>query len=361
MKNTTPQLLAFATASALAFLSGVTSSSAQTVATVPAGAVTVTIAAGTGTVFTQTPFSAPLLTSVGVTGQANGRVTAVGTNTITNSAAGWTASALATLGSPYFINFTSGANAGRMFQITANTATQLTVNPQSLDLTTLGFVVGASGDSYEIVQGDTLLGILGTTANGVVGGTSTQFTGNTTDQVLVTDPSNAITQSYYFDTSFSQWRRPGSGANQGNLVISPKSGLNYFRIANTSTTFQFLGGVPSTSSKHQIPTIGTTIVSNYFPTDTTLAGLNIDNIPGWRKANISGVTIANSDRVVLKVSGIYQSYYFDATSGINQWRRSGSGASQNTVVVPVGSAIRFVRTGSAGTSTWDTALPYALN
>jgi len=359
VKNITPQLLAFASASALAFLSGVTSSSAQTVATVPAGAVTVTIAAGTGTVFTQTPFSAPLLTTVGVAGQANGRITAVGASTITNSAAGWTDSALATLGNPYFINFRSGANAGRMFQITANTATQLTVNPQSLDLTTLGFVVGASGDSYEIVQGDTILGILGTTANGVVGGTSTQFNAGTVDRVLVTDPASGSTFSYYFDTSVSQWRRAGSGVNQGNLVVSPKSGLNYFRIANTAITLQFLGNAPSTASKHQIPTIGTTIVSNYFPTDTTLAGLNIDNIVGWRKANESGVTVATSDKVVLRVSGIYYSYWFDAS--LTQWRRAGSSLNQSGVSVPTGAAIRFVRSGSSGTSTWDTIRPYALN
>jgi len=329
------------------------------VATVPEGYVTVTIAAGTGTVYTQTPFSAPLLTATGIAGQANGRITAVGTNTITNSAAAWTASALATLGNPYFINFTSGTNAGRMFQITANTATQLTVNPQSLDLTTLGFVTGASGNTYEIVQGDTLLGILGTTANGVVGGTSTQFNAGTIDKVLVTDPSNGATLNYYFDTSVSQWRRAGSGVNQGNLVVSPKSGLNYFRIAATATTLQFLGKVPSTSSKHQIPTIGTTIVSNYFPTDTTLTNLNIHNISGWRKVNESGVTIATSDRVVLKVSGVYISYFFDAS--LNQWRRAGSGLDQSGASVPTGAAIRFVRLGSSGTSTWDTTLPYALN
>lgn len=329
--------------------------------TVPEGYVTVTIAAGTGTTYTLTPFSAPLLTANGISGQANGRITAVGTNTITNSAAGWTDAALAAAGNPYFINFTSGANAGRMFQITANTATQLTVNPQGLDLTAQSFVVGGSGDTYEIVQGDTLLGLLGTPATtGVLGGTLAQFNSNTIDKIAVNEPISGVAFSYYFDTSASQWRRFGTSANQGNLVISPKSGLLYSRIAASPLTLTLLGKVPASTSVCQVPSAGTALMAQYFPTDTTLNGLNVQSIPSWKIANANGVTIASSDRVIVKNGTTLFSYYYDASS--SQWRRFGTGADQGSVVIFAGSSVRLLRSGSAGVShTWTRTLPYVLN
>lgn len=356
MKTLLPAL-----ATALSLIGGAANSLAQTASTVPVGVMTVTIAGSpNGTAYAQTPFSLPLLTAEGITGQSKGRLTAVTSNTLSNSNAGWTAAALATVGSPYFVNITSGTNAGRMFQITSNTATQITVNSQGMDLTTLGLTVGTEGDTYEIVQGNTLLGVLGTPEDGVVGGTSAQFQANTIDKVLVTDPSNGTTFSYYFDTTAQQWRRIGSIVNQGNLIISPKAGLNYSRISQEAIEIQFTGQVPSTASVHQVAALGTTLLSNYFPTDTTLFDSGIHSMPGWRSANAEGVTVANSDRVVLKVGATYFSYYFDA--GVAQWRRIGSVVNQNTVAIPAGGAVRFVRTGAAGqTSQWTRPLPYSLN
>lgn len=345
----------------LAFLASMGGAYAESVATVPFGVMTVTIAGSpNGSAYAQTPFSIPLLTAEGITGQSSGRLTGVTGNTLSNSNAGWIASALATTGSPYFVNITSGTNAGRMFQITGNTATQLTVNPQGQDLSTLGIAAGANGDTYQIVQGNTLLGILGTPEDGVVGGTSEQFQSNTIDKILVTDPSNGTTFSYYYDSVAQQWRRIGSVVNQGFLVISPKAGLNYSRISMEAIEIQFTGEVPSIASIHQIPALGTTLFSNYFPTDTTLFNSGIHAIAGWKSANVGGVTVDNSDRVVLKVGATFFSYYFDAA--VTQWRRIGSVANQNSVVIPAGGAVQFVRTGVAGqTSKWARSLPYSLN
>lgn len=333
---------------------------AQNATTTPVGAMTIAIAPGTGTVYAQTTFSLPLLETGNATGQMAGRITGVTTNTISNADAGWVSSALIVAGSPYYINFTSGANEGRMFQITANTATTLTVNVQGLDLSTLSFVTGASGDTYEIVRGNTLLGVLGTPADGVIGGTASQVSASQADKVTINDPSSGAALTYYFDTTSNFWKRSGSALNQGNLVISPKSAIHYFRISTTPFSLTFTGSVPATVCKHQIPTNGSTFTANYYPVDTTLGVLGIENIADWRKANVNGVTPTTSDKVVLKVGTTYLSYYYDAA--LSQWRRSGSSLNQASVAIPAGGGIRFIRSGAGGQySTWSRAKPASYN
>lgn len=195
------------------------------------------------------------------------------------------------------MNILSGPAAGRLFQITANTDTQLTLNALGLDLSTLGIATGANGDTYgEIVLGHTLLGIAGTPAGGVVGGTAAQMNASQTDKILIND-STGSARFYYYDTGVSQWRTIGSAANQGNLVISPKAGLVYYRIAGPPLEYLFYGKVPQEDSQRQIPPTGTTIVAPYFPQDVTLASLGLHLLSGWRKLGDPGVVLNSTDRV----------------------------------------------------------------
>ncbi len=358
MKRLTPLLLAI---SALIFSQAANAQPVEA-KTVPVGVMTVTIAGSpNGTSYSQTPIAIPLREPVAISGSVAGKIAAVGSNTISITNASWTPSALAQLGAPFFVNITGGVNEGRTFQITANTADQLTVNSQGLDLGQLNFVVGAQGDTFEIVAGDTLLGILGNPTNdGIIGGTQTQFSANQTDRVLVNDPSNNGAFTYYFNTDFGQWRRLGNSNNQGNLVISPKSGLVFSRISTSPLELTFTGAVPATDSTHQVPTLGTTILSTYFPVDVTLAQLGLENSPTWRKNGASGITLTNCDRVLVKVGVNTFSYYFDFN--LSQWRRAGSSNNQGPIVITAGSSVRVLRAGAAGqTDTWNFAIPYTLN
>jgi uncharacterized protein (TIGR02597 family) len=332
------------------------SAQGATVSTVPQGYVTISIAPSlNGTAFTITPFFPPLHPTTSITGQNAGVITGVGASTITNSNGGWTASALSGVSEPYFVKINSGTAVGRIFQITANTSTQLTVNTQGLDLT----ASIANGDQYEIVPGDTLSGVLGTPADGIVGGTSAQFNANQTDKVLVNDAAG-VARFYYYDTSVSQWRRLGSATNQNNLLISPKAGMLFYRISTAPLSLTFLGKVPNTNSQRQIPTTGTTILAPYYPVDITLGNLGIHSMPLWRKLGDAGVTLNDTDRVIIKnfSTGAIQSYYYDGTA----WKRVGSGSNQNNIVVQAGSAIYCTRFGTAGQSdTWTQSIPYDLN
>ncbi len=358
-----PSFLALAAAFSALLTSGLHAQNITTAnaTTIPVGVVTVTIAAGTGSIYTQTAFSAPMLQAGNLTGQVVGRVTGVTNNTLSNGNAGWANSTMAVPGSPYFIHLTSGNASGRMFQISANNQTTLTVtNTQGVNLTSLGIIANSTGDSYEIVEGDTLLGILGTSANGIIGGNFTQFNASTIDKVAVNDPNTGAVFSCYYDTSVSQWRRFGSKMSQSNLVVSPRSGIHYSRIGNTSINLTCLGTVPAEIYQQQTARAGTIILASFFPVHTTLGSLGIENIPNWKRANQNGETVENSDRVILKSGSVFFSYYYD--HALSQWRRFGSVANQGNVAVTVGSAPRLVRSGAVGFyDTWTRAIPYSLN
>lgn len=325
---------------------------AEESASVPEGYVKVAIQGSpNGTAYALTQFFAPLHRVPLQAGRNAGGLSGVTTNTLSDSSAGWSAGALATTGSPYFVNLTSGVAEGRSFQITANTETHLTVNTQGLSLTTLGVT---AGDTYEIVPGHTLLGIAGTPASGVIGGTSAQLNASQIDKILINDPTGSA-RFYYYDTVASQWRTVGSAANQGNLVISPKMGLVYYRISSAPLEYIFHGKVPHTDSQRQIPATGTAIVAPYFPQDATLASLGLHLVPGWRKLGDPGVALNSTDRVSFKVSGAVFSFYHDGTA----WKRAGSVSSQNSQILPTGNSVILTRFGTAGqTHTWAQPLPY---
>lgn len=333
----------------------VPSARAEESASVPEGFVKVSIQASpNGSAYSLTQFFAPLRRPVTPIGRDAGNLSAVGTNTLSDGSGGWAAGALAAAGAPYFVNITSGAAEGVLFAIAANTETQLTVNTQGQSLSALG---AAPGDSYEIVPGHTLLGIAGTPASGVIGGTLAQFNASQTDKILVNDASGSA-RFYYFDTGASQWRTVGSLANQGNLVISPKAGLVYYRISSAPLEYVFHGEVPHTRSIRPVPATGTTIVAPYFPQDLTLAGLGLHLLPGWRKLGDPGVVLNSTDRVSFKVSGAVLSFYHDGSS----WKRAGSASNQNGQILPTGHSVILTRFGTVGqTQLWTQPLPYTLD
>lgn len=338
------------------------SAHAQTsVVTVPVGFVDVDIAgSANGTAHAVTPFSAPLLNNPTITGQSLGKITGVTSTSLSNTAGGWVTDELAAVGSPNYIKINTGSAAGRMFLITANTNNSLTVDSQGLDLTTLGIAAGSSGDNYEIVQGETLLTLLGTAVDGIIGGTSTQFNAGQTDKVIVNDVSG-VSRTYYYDAS-GKWMRPGSPSNQGTLAISPQAGLVYYRISTTPIAFTFTGKVPTTDSLRQVPSSGTTIMASFFPVDSNIGTLNLNAVQNWRKLGDAGVILNTTDRVIVKdVAGVIRSYYYDATSGVNFWKRAGSPSNQNIVPVNAGSAVYCTRFGASGSSqTWTYNIPYSL-
>ena len=169
---------------------------AQTTYTVPVGALSVTINAGSVAAPTNTSFAIPLLDTPLATGAGVARISSLTSTTITATGAGWTAGALATAAFPYAFRITSGAAIGSTFTITANTIDTLTTT--GVDFTTLGLVTGASGDSFRLIPVDTLSTLFGSTT--LLGGTTA------TDADIVT-LSSSSQLSYYYNSSLGRWVR----------------------------------------------------------------------------------------------------------------------------------------------------------
>jgi hypothetical protein len=327
---------------ALLSLPALTAVQAQqtTVPTDPVGFVT-TVIKGTTTPgsFAVTPISPVLLAASDIDGSAVGRLSAVTSTTLTLEGAGWTPNQLSS--SHSYVLLKSGTLEGLILQITSNTDSVATVNTLGADLTALG---AEAGDSIQLIQGDTILSMFGTPDDGVVGGTQANFTAGLTDRVLTRDAAG-VTRTFYYSTEFNQWRRVGSGINQGNTPISPLAGVFYYRIGTTPISQVTTGNVPVTAVKFLVPPTGLTYLSRYFPTEGTISNYGFQNLEGWKSTNQPGITVAAADKVVTTdANGVLRQFYWNGS----QWLRAGSGVNQGNTPVAVGGAVYISRTGDAG-------------
>ena len=330
---------------------------AQTVATDPVGFVTITIGGGNPKT---TPISIPLLDTANIDGQAVGQITGLSANTITNSNAGWAINGLSAATNPHLIQITSGNAAGRMFLIATNpnTATSLTINATDIlqgSLTDLGVAVG---DSYKIVPCDTLNTLFGTNPTAappaglaVRGGTSTTNSDNV--NVIV----NGGVRTYFYRTNGTPgWVATTFGnPASGNTPLPPYAGLQYIRRTNSPISFTATGSVPTLLRRVMVKNSGQTLLSQYWPANSTVAGLNLQSIPGW----VSNANPANADKaVIVSTNGAEATYFYDGAN----WKQQAFGNPvRNTNTVALGSAIRIIKIGSAGGySTYSNAVPYNL-
>jgi hypothetical protein len=319
------------------------SATANTTATTdPVGFVTTNITASSnGIAYAVSPISPVLLAFSDTSGILSGSITAVGSNTISVDTAGWTSNELSA--NSVYVLFKSGSLEGLILRVTSNTESTATLDTLSADLVTLG---GAVGDTFQLVQGDTLLSMFGTNSDGVTGGNATQFSASQTDRVAIRDTSGVV-RSYYFNTDFNQWRRAGTSADQGSVPISPLSGVFYSRIGQTPLSHVTTGSVPVSSVKYLVPTSGVTFFSRFFPVNGTINDYGFQNLPGWTQADRVNTTDSN---------GVVRSYSWNGT----EWRRAGTSANQNSTVVPIGGAVSVSRSGSGPAQLLSVAVPYNL-
>ena len=341
------------------------SHSQETATTDPVGFVTVGIAAGTGSSKKNTLFSLPLLETETIAGQVAGTITGVTASTISNSNAGWTAGALSQPATPYLIQITSGAAEGRMFLIAssantagavsgaANTATQVTVSSldtAQVDLTTLGIVTGT--DTYKIYACDTLSSFFGTPATtGVLGGTSS----SNSDSIVIV--SNGSSATYFYNTGVTpnRWSRVGLGSpDASNVPLLPYYGVQYSRLGNTALSFVITGGVPTVDRQVAIKKSGPTLLAQYWPADSTLGTIGLQNLAGWQ----AGSSASTADTVVLTSAGAASTYFWNGTN----WKRVALGSpNADTTPIPIGTTISINKKGStAGFSTLTQVTPYTL-
>ena len=334
--------------SAAGLTSAVGSSTAVT--TLPSGVKQIVLQNGTTNWFSLPLTGQPIFT---------GMVSAVTSNTISvNSGSNTLASSLTTPGSPYFVQFLSGAEAGRVMLITANTTSALTLDTtdngvgSKVPLTASGFSV-AVGDSFQVFPGDTLASVFGagTSANPLViaGGA---FNGQG-DTVMLTGSS---LQDYYFNTTLGYWVLCGSSVNANNTVIYPFSSVCVLRNAASNATLVLTGQMTPVNACTKVATNTDIYGSTHYAVGVTLAQLNMG--ANWLKSSNPN---AADEIGVWNPSTNNFNYYYQQPNG-NWYQAYGGNPTtvQNSTVLPAGSALEYLsRAGSPGAQSFVvSALPY---
>lgn len=285
----------------------------------PEGRVTVTLSQTTGS---DGALSFPLNAVIGsISGRHAGFITAVGANTLSSSVAGWSASQLAQAATPYWLRITSGAAEGRMFLVTANTSTQLTLDTEGVDLTSLGIVAGS--DSYELFRAATLASSFPT--GKLLSGTSS------TGDLLKLHAGGSNWLCYYHDGT--NWRS-SAGVLSDNVVIRPNHGWHITRRGATMPLVM-VGRAPTTCSWAAVSR-GTRTYVSLLPVPNTLGEMEWQTLPAW----------TSSDLVQQWNGSTWISYYYDGT----HWRQQGqSGVDcDNTIITKPGLPVMFNRPSGIG-------------
>ncbi len=317
---------------------------AQTAHTVPVGALSFTINGGSVAVPVSTSFAIPLLDTPLATGAGVARISSITATTVTATGAGWTVGALATPAFPYAFRITSGAASGTTMAVTANTADTLTTT--GVDLTTLGLVSGASGDSFRLIPVDTLNTLFG--AATLLGGASAAEA----DIVILSSSSQL---AYYYNSSLARWvRTTGPTTDRGNTPIPPDSALTITR-KSSAMILRFTGRVPDVRFSLVVPNAGATYTHAGFPTDITLGALSLQTaLTGW----VSAPAASSADTLSVGIGADSLSYFHN---GSNWQRTTGPATNRNAITITAGTPILIFKRGSAaGSARFNRNLPYSL-
>lgn len=301
-------------------------------ATDPVGVVNLSVAPSpNGTTRVLTALSAPLLSEASLTtGTTTGKVGSLTSNTITCDAAGWTGGNLSVAATPRILRVTSGAAEGRTFLLSttvANTATTVTLaTTETTNLTTLGIVSGANGDTFKILECDTLSSFFGDPA-GIVKTTGAA----TADNVLIL--VNGAWNTYYYHSTNNRWVRNALGTpDSTNLAIKPETAILFSRIGTSALTLSVTGSVPMSKRSDIVRGSGLTFLGSNWPVDTSLLNSGIQNLPGWQ----ANATASGADQVLILVNGAWNTYWWNGTN----WRRSALGSPiSDSVLIKAGTGV----------------------
>lgn len=283
------------------------------------------------------PLTDPAAASVG---RDSGFINAVGASTLDSTAAGWVAGELSNAATPFLVRITKGAASGRLFTVStsvANTATQLTLETNGVDLTTLGMVAGT--DTFELLPADTLATVFPT-------GTLQSGTASTGDLVRIFNGTSWI--SHYHDGA--KWVRQDTAAIADNTIIRPDQGLLILR-RTTAKTLVNTGRAPAVSVKLDVQRGRSNVVGG-LPLATTFGELAIQNLPGWASNAASPTT---GDHVQIWNGTTWLVYYHDG----GKWVRQGTTTSADAInAFQAGRPILIRRPTGSGTEQLTHAKTY---
>lgn len=295
-------------------------------------------------------FTPPLLPTAAYSGTAS----AVAASTLAISRTDW--NGLSWTGPPYYVLLTSGAQAGRVLRITANTASTLTLDTtddsaQTTSLNLAGFAV-AAGDQFEIIPAYTLATFFGATAAEQV--LTPGATAAAADEVSLWNWKLNRYEAYYFSSQTSTWLSE-SAANANGVVIAPGALVAITRRSGRSpVSLVQLGRVPRNAPLIKTPGGGFARYGGLrLPVNLPLSQLVLGS--NWTKAD-SAFT-ADTLSIFNATTMLWETYYQRTDGG---WRKNGSTAAQDSTIIPSGAAVVFLkRAAASGSASFQTiTLPY---
>jgi uncharacterized protein (TIGR02597 family) len=266
-----------------------------------------------------------------------GSAETVGVNTLTDNEATWTDNQFNGVAGSFFVEITSGAGAGQMYDITATSDASNSVTlSQNLSASV------TAGATFKIRPHWTISSVFGgANEAGLTGGNS-----STADQILVFNGTGYDT--YYYSTGGlvgTGWRRVGSvpgSANQANVVLFPEDGLIVKRNGAAALNVVLMGAVKTgQTSVAVIP--GINVVANVYASGQTLSSSSL--YTGNSTTGLASGTSSTADQVLIWNTGTsgYDTFYYSSGGLVGTgWRKVGSvpgNADQSTVALPVAGSL----------------------
>lgn len=304
-------------------------SAQTTVTTAPVGAITQTVAAGTGTgTFTFLGF--PLVKASAWQG---GLASASGT-TLTASDNSLTASAFSAV--PHYVIVTEGTNAGLMVDVVGNSTNTINL---AEDIT--GLI--SNTDKISVRPHSTLGNLFGITNSAGLGAAGSV---STADEIRIFNPTTQAFVTYYYKNTGlggTGWRSTTStSSNRANDIIYPEQSIIVLRKQNSSLAILTTGEVYPGAMKLTVEN-GYVWVINTTPIATTLSSL------GFYTGSTTGLSgsnaISSADEVRRWTGSSWESFYFKSSGlGGTGWRTAASSSlDRSSQIITPGEALIIYR------------------
>jgi len=310
---------------------------AQTVATDPVGAITLTLKGNSDT-FISLPFNRPVALETTVQNVSGNTINIAGSANLTP---GQFVYAAGTQSNTYYVQFTSGARAGMYYTVTANGASSITIDPNG----DAGFSGNVStSDGFRVIPYWTL-NTLFPSGQGINGSPSFGL-GSRNTQLLFPDNStpgiNRSPSSSYF--YYNGTANGGAGWRQASALVTTLFNDtilypdNFFIVRNNiagDTSLVLVGAVPMSPLATPIATSGNNVDQDIFiglpvPANVTLVGSNLFQSGTFTGSSSFSLPARQDQLLVFDDTSALQNrspstiyfYYTGSSNGGPGWRKA---------------------------------------
>lgn len=254
----------------------------------------------------------------------------------------------------YFIEFTSGPNAGLLDDIVSNdTANVYTANDDSSE--------EAGGVTFKIYPHWTIGAVFGPqNSAGLLGGANS----GAADDIIVWNPLTQVSATYYYKTSGlggTGWRSAlSTSINTSNTVLYIDQGIQFQRRTSGNVAIQLVGGVKLSNTMSVVVGNGYTFAGNVEAAGIPLSASGLytsNNVTGLNGGANSG---AADDVIIWNPATQVSATYYFKTSGLggSGWRSAlSTSVDASTNQIPLG-AFAQIQRRIAGSFTWTIPAQY---